>query len=259
MREDRDRRNLERLEHRRLAMNARLDRMREHINQKFDEKESQLGTGQRLNDKQEQIITAALRLLDAEGLNNVSLRKLANMLHVQAPALYWHFRNKEVLIDYMAEAILAQEFTDLQARTGEEPWQDWLMNACKRLRKAMLAHRDGARIVAGAHLFPAVTLLKFIEVAQESLVNGGVDERHADLVVSTALHFTFGRVIEEQSAPTVEQIEALDVADLAREYPRLASSIRRTLQDLAAGYDEFDSALRLIVGNAEHAAPPVRD
>jgi TetR/AcrR family tetracycline transcriptional repressor len=241
MKEARERRNLKRLEQKRLAMH-------EHIDRKFSEKESRMGAQLQLNDRQEQIIAAALRLLDAEGLNNLSLRKLAKLLDLQAPALYWHFKNKEVLIDYMAEAILRQEFADLQARLDTETWQDWLMQACKRLRKAMLAHRDGARIVAGAHFYPAVTLMKFIEVCEESLVSAGVDERHTDLVVSTAIHFTFGRVIEEQAGPSLEQIEALDITSLAEQYPRLASSIARTMQELAAGYDEFDSALRLIVG-----------
>jgi TetR/AcrR family tetracycline transcriptional repressor len=229
-------------------MNERMDRVRERINQKFDEKEAQIG--KRLNYKQEQIVTTAIQLLDAEGLNNISLRKLAKLLDLQAPALYWHFKNKEVLIDYMAEAILQEEFADMSERPADEPWQEWLIAMCKRLRKAMLAHRDGARIVAGAHLYPAVTLMKFIEVSQESLVSAGLDERQADLIVGAAVHFTFGRVIEEQSAPTMEHLQAMDMNAFFREYPRIAHSVERMLHDAATGYDEFDATLRLIVGNA---------
>ncbi len=45
-------------------------------------------------------------VLDEEGLDDVTLRKIASKLGIQDPTLYWHFKNKSDLIDDMAEAIL---------------------------------------------------------------------------------------------------------------------------------------------------------
>ena len=42
----------------------------------------------------EKVVRTALRLLDKVGLDGLTLRKLAAELRVQAPALYWHFKNK---------------------------------------------------------------------------------------------------------------------------------------------------------------------
>ena len=52
------------------------------------------------------VIKAALEILDAEGLENVTLRRIAAKLNVQAPALYWHFKDKSDITDDMAQAIL---------------------------------------------------------------------------------------------------------------------------------------------------------
>src|SRR5690625_1732070 len=100
----------------------------------------------------EQIIQEALTLLNESGFEGVTLRKLASRLDVQAPALYWHFKNKKTLVNEMAEAILQMEFHDLTGRKNDERWQDWLLDIFNRLRKALLSHTDGGRVVAGAHL-----------------------------------------------------------------------------------------------------------
>jgi TetR/AcrR family tetracycline transcriptional repressor len=246
MREDKQRRNLERLAQKRQQIHERLDRVRKQIDEKFDQKESQVQ--QRLNLKQERIIAAALQVLDAEGLESLSLRKLAALLDIQAPALYWYFKNKEVLIDYMAEAILAGTFDGLQPCPPDQPWQDWLVQTCQQLRGAMLAHRDGGRIVTGAHLFPALTLGKLLETCLESLISHGVDEEQASLIVSTAIHFTFGRVIEEQSMPNAEQVATFKAqfAAFLDASPHISKQMER-LPRRAGGHKEFEASLRLIV------------
>ena len=55
--------------------------------------------------KQELIVRAALTLLDEVGLEGLTMRRLATALKIQAPSLYWHFPNKQALLDGMADAI----------------------------------------------------------------------------------------------------------------------------------------------------------
>ncbi len=57
--------------------------------------------------KQELIVRAALTLLDEVGLEGLTMRRLATALKIQAPSLYWHFPNKQALLDGMADAIFA--------------------------------------------------------------------------------------------------------------------------------------------------------
>lgn len=93
-----------------------------------------------------QVIEAALRLLDEVGLEGLSTRRLAGELGVRGPALYWHFRNKQALIDEMARAILADAFTP---PAKEQSWTEWLTSSARRLRATLMSHRDGAKLLAG--------------------------------------------------------------------------------------------------------------
>jgi TetR/AcrR family tetracycline transcriptional repressor len=68
-------------------------------------------------DKQ-QIVTEAIALLDADGLDGVTLCKLAARLGVRQPTLYWHLPNKAALITAIADAILEQHFPEM---TPPEP------------------------------------------------------------------------------------------------------------------------------------------
>lgn len=247
---------LERLEAARKRVQSRINAQQERVDKRFavlEEKVTEASS--KTADMQQKIITAALELLDEEGLNELSLRKLAAKVDLKAPALYWYFKNKDELVDYMAEAILLNEFAELIPRLNDESWQDWLVHMCQRLRTAMLSRRDGARIVAGAHLYPAVTLAQLMETASESLESAGVNNEDIDLIVGTAIHFTFGRVIEEQSSPSREEIQEMDVKDIIDKYPRLARNIER-MQVLEAedtphvvgfGDDNFERSVRLIV------------
>lgn len=250
--EDEQRRKLKRLEEQRERVNLRLEQQRRHVDKRFDRaRERILHGGQSPNVSQQRIIDAALDLLDEDGLNELSMRKLARRLDMQAPALYWHFKNKEVLIDYMAEAILRAEFAELEPRRPDEAWQDWLITNGKRLRKAMKSHRDGARIVAGAHLYPAVTLMRIFEVSMESLTSAGMDLQKANLLITTAVHFIFGNVIEEQASPTLEEIKNAISGPMMKDYPLMAKSVQKSYAEALAGYDEFEDSLRLIINHPD--------
>jgi TetR/AcrR family tetracycline transcriptional repressor len=247
-------------EQRRARQLARLEQMRAHAQHRLDEqldrideriahaRQHLLADESHPSEDQQRIITAALALLDEVGFNDLSLRKLAAKLNRKPPALYWHFENKEALIDYMAEAILQAEFHDLTPRQDEEPWQDWLVHTCTRLRTAMHTHRDGARIVAGAHLSPAVTLMRLYEVSLQSLMSAGVEMQRAHLIIKTAIEFVFGHVIEEQSSPSPDEVEHMDFLALSEHFPLFSRSIEHSLEAARRGYNEFENALRLIVG-----------
>jgi len=173
------------------------------------------------NARQDEIVAAALRLLEETGLEGITLRKLAEHLHMQAPSLYWYFKDKRTLIDFMAEKILQKEFSDFGKISDDEDWKVWLTTTMLRLRRAMLSYRDGASVVAGAHLGPAKTLAQIIAYSCESLYKSGLSIEDAQTVVMTALHFTFGRVIEEQESPTEREAKKFLHESIFEKYPYL--------------------------------------
>jgi TetR/AcrR family tetracycline transcriptional repressor len=177
----------------------------------------------------------------------MTLRRLAKLLDVQAPALYWHFKSKNVLVDFMAEAILQQEFSDLEPRTADQPWQEWLATTMNRLRQAMLRHTDGARVVAGAHLYPAETLGKLFELSLQSLHSAGLDLVKARHITVTATTYTFGYVIEEQGSPSPDELAAPDVQEFLKNFPLTMASIQSTQAAQSSDEADFNAGLQLII------------
>jgi TetR/AcrR family tetracycline transcriptional repressor len=139
------------------------------------------------------IVDEAVALLDAEGLDGVTLRKLAARLGVQAPTLYWHLPNKAALVTAIAEAIVP----DPTPPAPDQPWQEWLTDFALQLRAALLAHPDGARIVSMAQLSRQTAA--WSELAMSTLADRGIPLGDARIIVLTVERFTVGHALEEQS------------------------------------------------------------
>jgi TetR/AcrR family tetracycline transcriptional repressor len=195
----------------------------------------------------QRIVTEAIALLDDAGLDGVSLRKLASRLGVQAPTLYWHLRNKADLVTALAEAILEAEFAELEAPLPGQGWQDWLRLLAGRLRRALLAHPDGARVVSSAQL--STTMAGISDLAMRSLADQGVPLRQARLTVLAVERFTMGHVLEEQAPrPAEGEIADFDAAAFAEQYPTLLGAVQEYFQDGRDVDDLFRDTLEIIIG-----------
>src|SRR4030095_4577763 len=75
------------------------------------------------------IVHTALELLDEVGLEGLTVRRPAAARGVQSPALYWHFRSKQQLLDQMADAII--QAAGMGPPHHGESWQDWLALAAR--------------------------------------------------------------------------------------------------------------------------------
>ena len=95
----------------------------------------------------ERIVAAAFRQLEADGLDGLTMRRLAAALGVQAPALYWHVGDKAELLGLMARDIYAAAYAGV---TGAASWREWLRSFGEALRRSLAAHRDGVRLCATA-------------------------------------------------------------------------------------------------------------
>ena len=142
------------------------------------------------------IVSEALALLDELGLDEVSTRRLAKRLGVEQPSLYWHFPRKAALLEAMAEAAMAPHATAPLPAPSDD-WRDWLLENSRSFRRALLAHRDGARLHAGTN--PQGTDLSRVFHKVAFLVAAGLPERDAQMALLATGHFTVGSVLEEQA------------------------------------------------------------
>lgn len=197
----------------------------------------------------QRIVTEAVALLDEGGLEGVTLRKLAARLGVQQPTLYWHFSNKAALITAIAEAILAEGFPELTPPRPDEPWQDWLIELAQRLRRALLAHPDGARIVSLSQL--SLKMAAISELAMSSLVAHGVPLRRARMIVLTMQHHTVGYVLEEQAPrPDAAALKGFDMAGFGQSHPTMMTAITEYFEPGRTVNDLFRDCLDVIMDGA---------
>lgn len=105
-------------------------------------------TGARRRDPltQEAIVDAGLRLLDAEGLDGFSMRKVAQGLGTGAASLYWHVGSKDGLLDLIFDRIIGEhEVPD----PDPDRWQEQLKEVARSMRATILQHRDVIRVSIG--------------------------------------------------------------------------------------------------------------
>lgn len=184
----------------------------------------------------ETVTMTALRLLDETGLDGLTLRKIAAELHVQAPALYWHFTNKQELLDAMAATVLAASAAGWLPALDGASWQEAALILGRGLRQTLLRHRDGARLFNGALLtHPALAIP--VAAALTSFTRAGFPTREAALALTTIDAYALGAAIREQGLLSRPGDAVLPVPLDAQEYADPA--------------DRFDHGLRLIVAGLE--------
>jgi TetR/AcrR family tetracycline transcriptional repressor len=195
------------------------------------------------------LIAAALRLLDDVGLEGLTMRRLATVLGVQSPALYWHIRTKQELLDGMAEVII------LDAGMGPprdgEPWQDWLLRRARAYRASVRSHRDGALVVASvSHLY--LSTLTTFEQELRAMTDRGFSPALALRTITTLSQYTTGFLMQEQarrsdagSAP--ERAAAL--VTLLGEDSAILAAVRSGATII--GDDAFEHGIRLIIEGTE--------
>lgn len=149
-----------------------------------------------------QVVEAALRLLNEVGLEGLSLRLIAKELDVQAPALYWHFKNKQDLLDEMATEMMRRMAADWAGMPsgGDEgaDWHEAFRARMRGLREHLLRYRDGAKVYSGTH-FTDLSYAAPMEANLRMLTAAGFSSAGAARAWFTAYSYTIGYVIEEQA------------------------------------------------------------
>lgn len=133
-------------------------------------------------------------MLDAHGLGDLSMRRLAAELEVRPSALYHHVASKQELLAAVAAEVVARGRTPVAAGG----WDERVRDECRVLRDAMLAWRDGAELVATVHAY-GLGPHEPGERLRAALVDAGLDEAGARVAARTLLHFVFGHVLDEQT------------------------------------------------------------
>jgi len=159
------------------------------------------------------VVAAALRVLDQNGLEFCSMRRVAAELGVQAGALYHHVPDKQTLLALMADEIVAEVRGNALGMLSSS------------LRLALTAIRDGAEVVATASAYRLGGLVaeaRFVELAGEDGAR-------------TLLHFIYGHTQAAQAQLAALEVGALQWAESAAVHLEQQASFDRGIAIILAG------------------------
>ena len=197
----------------------------------------------------EAVAAAALELVDREGLDGLSMRRLAEALGVGTMTLYGYFRSKRELLDAVVDAAVSSD------GPLEEPGGDWrarLLGLLRRARQDLVHHPALVELrVRQPVLQPEA--LRFAEAGLRILREAGFDRREATLAFRLLFSYSFGfaafspaEAVEEDRAAAGAALRALP----PDEYPELTSTWAEAAQAMG-GEEAFEYGLERILDGLE--------
>ncbi|AXE27665.1 TetR/AcrR family transcriptional regulator [Streptomyces globosus] len=164
----------------------------------------------------DRIVEAAGALVDAEGLEAVSTRRLAAALGVSGPSLYNHFRTKDEILDAVADAVSARvDLSMFEAGSGRD-WREALHAWAHSYRDALAGHPNLVPVLArGPGRRPAG--LRLADAVFGAMTAAGWPPAQATRIGALMRYFILGSAVGSFARGFVDDREAYDPAD----YPHL--------------------------------------
>lgn len=165
------------------------------------------------------IVEAAGSLVDGEGLEAVSTRRLAAALGVSGPSLYNHFRTKDEILDAVADAVSARvDLSMFEAGDGRE-WQVALRDWAHSYRAALSDHPNIVPVLArGPGRRPAG--LRVADAVYGAMTAAGWPPAHATRIGALMRYFILGSAVGSFARGFVDDETAYDPSD----YPHLGQA-----------------------------------
>jgi TetR/AcrR family transcriptional regulator, tetracycline repressor protein len=144
------------------------------------------------------IVRAAFGLLDEAGMDGLTVRALASRLGVQAPALYWHVRSKQAVLDEMATQVWRHTGEVMAGLPPGLAWREVMAAYAATVRRQLTGHRDGAKAFSGSTLTDP-EVVRRQEITFSRLVQQGFTLADATRGLVLLHDFTIGFCVEEQA------------------------------------------------------------
>lgn len=175
----------------------------------------------------EQVLRAATEIIDAEGLEGLSIRRIAAVLGVNGTSLYHYFSSKEEIVAGAAELALAQA---RPATTPGGSYQRWLPEYVRGLRRALLAHPALLPVMVGRRVSgPGARGLNSVA---ERMMDEGMPSAAVMPVLDALELFAIGSALHETYADATAWPSDVPAA----EYPALA----KAMSERGLSADEID-------------------
>ena len=203
----------------------------------------------------ERVLAEAVALADESGIAALTMRRLADRLHVEPMSLYYYFANKDEILDGMVDIV----FGEIAVPPVGGDWKRAMRDRAASARNALRRHPWAIGRMESRPT-PGPATLRHHDAVIGCLRNAGFTIELAAHAFSAIDSYLYGFAMEELSLPftTPEETAAMAVTFLdqfpAEEYPHLAELTAKHV--LQPGYDygnEFEFGLDLILDGLERA------
>lgn len=184
----------------------------------------------------ERIVATAVELLDAQGIDGLTMRRLADRLGSGVMSLYWHVDNKEDVFDLAVDSVLEHRGSP---ETGESPdWRGDVVHMLEDWRARMLRHPWSASLLRRRAL--GRNILGRLEMLSKTLSRAGVADADLNAAIWSLWNYVMGATLTRASFDLSEEDRAAAqqrLTHLSEHYPTIERS--RLLLD-----NDWDGAFR---------------
>jgi hypothetical protein len=203
----------------------------------------------------ERVVRSAIDLADQGGIEALSMRNLANALGVGPMALYYHFANKDDLIDGLVDLV----FCEVELPSGGDDWKTAMRRRAISVRAALSRHPWAVGLME-SRLNPGPATLRHHDAVIGNLRQAGFSHGMTAHAYSLMDSYVYGFALQQQNLPFDTSMDPTSMAEgflehfPADEYPHFADfTVEHVMQP---GYDygaEFEYGLDLILDGLERA------
>jgi len=212
------------------------------------------------------VLAAATAIADAQGLGEVTMRRVAADLSVEAMSLYHYVSGKDDLLNGLVESLIAEIAREAAIR-GVEPtgagWRIDVRDRCLAARRVMIRHPWAPALLSSRTTVPVVVYLHY-EALLAAMIDGGfsysLGHRALHALGSMALGFDRGVFSPAPAGGLDDQAAEAEFAELAAMLPRLSAMAASEFHDNADptldwcdSQTEFEFTLDLLLDGLQRA------
>ena len=201
----------------------------------------------------DRVLDAAMNLADQSGLEGLSMRKLGQALGVEAMALYYHFVNKERVLDGIVDLVFAE--IDVPVRGAD--WKTAMRQRALSVRDALLRHRWAIGLME-SRTNPGPANLRHHDAVIGCLRAAGFDMAATATAYSLLDSYIYGFAMTKMNLPFEDTSDIVEISEsmlapfAPGEYQNLADFIAEHAMKPGYDYaDEFEYGLDVILDGLE--------
>ena len=163
----------------------------------------------------------ALEIIDAEGLEALSLERIAQEIGVRGPSLYHHFADKNEILTEVARLVLG----DLNLDRDVEDWQEWMIENCLNFYGRVLEHPNAAAVLL--EFMPDASTLPGFAKGARVLTDQGVDPSVQVLLMEGSEKIAWGWALQRAIMARNGDVR-MSSTKINRRWPELALAVKES-------------------------------